>query len=167
MNKLIIALIVLCFITAYFLFLRMLLSSKDRPEIFTYFVRKYENKDQSKPPIPEPILFTGSSIMKYWKSLKEDMAPLPVLNRALASSKITEVAHFVDRLVIPYQPKAVVLYAGSNDIQGRKPRTPDQVLEGFKLFVDKVYTVLPSIYFTASVRVPLRIFTRQPCSGWP
>ena len=140
MNILIIVAIVILLFGAFLIFAQRLLSSKDHPSYFISAIKKYEKIDLKASPNFGSILFTGSSVMKYWKTLEDDMAPFPVLNRALAGTKITEVTHFVDRIIIPYQPKAVVLYAGSNDIQGKSPRTSDQVFESFKLFVDKVHT---------------------------
>jgi len=103
--------------------------------------------------------------MKYWKTLENDMAPFPVLNRALSGSRITELAHFVDRIVIPYGPDKVFIYAGSNDIQGRKPRTPEQVLNGFRLFCDRVHNELPEtkIFFISISPTPSRIRWKH----WP
>jgi lysophospholipase L1-like esterase len=83
-------------------------------------------------------VFTGSSVMKFWKSLESDLYPNKVINRSIPGTKINEISYYVEHLVNKYYPKKVFLYAGSNDIQGNKPKTAEQVLEGFKDFVKKV-----------------------------
>ena len=48
---------------------------------------------------------------------------------------------YVDRLVIPYEPRLVVVYAGDNDISNG--RTSEQVAVEFERFVSKVHAKLP------------------------
>src|SRR2546422_677497 len=40
----------------------------------------FEKSDSLNPPKPGAIVFTGSSSIRYWKTLEKDMAPLPVVN---------------------------------------------------------------------------------------
>jgi lysophospholipase L1-like esterase len=72
-----------------------------------------------------------------------------VLNRGFGGSQIADAAHYADRIVIPYGPKAVVLRAGSNDIKAGK--TAEQVFDDFKQFVAKIHAKLPDtqIYYIA------------------
>jgi lysophospholipase L1-like esterase len=51
------------------------------------------------------------------------------------------VAH-VDLLVIRHKPRIVVFYAGDNDIAAG--RTPQQVFDDYKAFVDKVHAAVPA-----------------------
>ena len=48
---------------------------------------------------------------------------------------------FAERIIIPYRPRVVVLYAGDNDIAHGK--SPDQVLADYRVFVEKVRRALP------------------------
>ena len=40
---------------------------------------------------PETLLFVGSSSIRFWGELAEDMAPVPVINRGFGGSKIGDV----------------------------------------------------------------------------
>ena len=64
---------------------------------------------------------------------------------------------FVERIVVPYQPKLVLLYAGDNDIAAGK--TPEQVFADFKAFVAKVRGALPDarIAYIAIKASPCRV----------
>src|SRR5258708_1307960 len=62
------------------------------------------------------IVFTGSSIFQFWTRLTEQMAPLPVLNRAIAGTVTQDMLDRIGQLVLPYQPRIVVYYSGTNDI---------------------------------------------------
>ena len=89
------------------------------------------------------IIFIGSSIFRLWKTLEADMSPLPVINQAFGGSKTWEVLSYADRLVLPYQPKIVVYYCGSNDINlGRNAR---QIKDNFQRFVEHLIAAMPQI----------------------
>ncbi|MFW6124887.1 MAG: GDSL-type esterase/lipase family protein, partial [Pirellulales bacterium] len=49
--------------------------------------------------------------------------------------------HFADRIIVPYRPKVVVLYAGDNDVAAGK--SPDRVVADYRRFVAKVHEALP------------------------
>ena len=156
MNVLLISLnVIVLMIIILYLIIRGL-STRDNPKLFQYFVKRYEKQDCVKFPPSGSIVFTGSSVMKFWKTIESDLAPIPVINRGIAGAKIREVAYYVDRIVIPYKPKAVVLYAGSNDIQGSDPRTPDQVFNGYREFVYRVHSALPDVpvYYISIIPSP-------------
>ena len=54
------------------------------------------------------IVFVGSSIFRFWNHLVEQMAPLPVLNRAIAGTVTQDMLGGIDRLVLTYKPRIVV-----------------------------------------------------------
>ena len=84
----------------------------EKPGAWDWSIAKFEAQDRLKPPPPGAIVFTSSSSITFWKTLERDMVPLAVINRGFGGSKIHQVAHYVDRIVIPYHPRAVVLFAG-------------------------------------------------------
>ena len=106
----------------------------------------------------DAILFTGSSSITLWASLAQDMAPLPVLNRGFGGSRMPDVVHYAERIVRPCHPRAVVLFAGTNDIADPKPATAQQVFEGYLAFVNAIHAILPGtpIYYISITPTPLR-----------
>ena len=104
-------------------------------------ISAYEQADRASPPPTGGILFAGSSSIRLWKTLTEDFAGLPVLNRGFGGSQIREVAAFADRIVIPYKPRLIVFYCGSNDVMGG--RAVPEVVDDFKAFVAKVRRAMP------------------------
>jgi lysophospholipase L1-like esterase len=133
-------------------------SLSDKPDAWEWSISRFEAQDRVSPPPKGAIVFTGSSSITFWKTLEQDMAPLPVINRGFGGSKIHQVAHYVDRIVAPYHPRAVVLFAGTNDIAGPKPRTAQQVLDGYLAFVRAVHAALPEtpIYYISITPTPSR-----------
>jgi lysophospholipase L1-like esterase len=104
-------------------------------------IAAFETQDKTNPPPKGAILFIGSSSIRLWKTLAEDLPEHKVINRGFGGSQIADSVHFVDRMVVPYQPKRIVMYAGGNDINGGK--TPEQVASDFKAFVARVHAKLP------------------------
>ena len=116
-----------------------IISPYDNPWFFKPFVNKYLKEDSRKEIQANGTLFIGSSIIKFWDTLEEDFTGFNPLNRGLAGAKINEINYYADQLVFPHNPDSIVFYAGSNDIQGRKPRTPEDVLKGFIEFTETVW----------------------------
>jgi lysophospholipase L1-like esterase len=103
-------------------------------------IAAFEQQDRQSPPPSGANLFVGSSSARLWK-LDEAFPGVPCLNRGFGGSQLADVMTYVDRIVIPYRPRVIVLYAGDNDVaQGR---TPEQVRDSYRTFVARVQASLP------------------------
>jgi hypothetical protein len=99
---------------------------------------KFEQLDKSEKDPANAILFIGSSSIRMWSTLKEDVAPYPVIQRGFGGSKFSDLAVYADRIVCPHQFRALVIYVG-NDITGDKAdKSPEEVV---RLFCTIVKTV--------------------------
>src|SRR5436190_8670970 len=101
-----------------------------------------EANDRTNPPPKAPVVFVGSSSIRLWKTLAQDFPKHHVLNRGFGGSEISDSVQYADRIVIPYRPRLVVMYAGGNDIHNGK--TPETVFHDFQAFVAKVHAAAPS-----------------------
>jgi hypothetical protein len=119
-------------------------------------IRAFEAADKESPPPAGAVLFVGSSSIRFWKSLAIDFPKYRVINRGFGGSQIEDSTYFADRIVIPYRPSAIILHAGSNDLSAGK--TPRQVYDDFRAFVDRVHAALPDtpIAFLSINPTPLR-----------
>jgi lysophospholipase L1-like esterase len=110
-------------------------------------VAAFEAGDRESPPPANAIVFIGSSSIRFWNSVHEDMAPLTVIHRGFGGSWMSDAVHYADRLVNRYEPRAVVLYEGDNDIS--EDLAPEALLEDFRAFVARVHADLPRarVYF--------------------
>lgn len=126
-------------------------------------IRRFDESDLLAPPKPGVIVFTGSSSINFWKNLVQDMAPLRVINRGFGGSQMAHVTHYATKIVLPYSPSAVVIYAGENDVSWPWRKTPETVLQDFREFVDLVHAHLPAawIYFISIKPTPMRWKRRE------
>ena len=104
-------------------------------------IRAFEEADRQRQPQPGSILFVGSSSIRLWKTLAGDFPGVPVINRGFGGSQLSDAIHYIDRIVLPYRPRQIVVYAGSNDIAAGEPA--EQVAADFRQFVSLVHRALP------------------------
>ena len=110
-------------------------------------IEAFLTSDRVNPPPLCSILFTGSSSVRLWDSLADDMAPAQVINRGFGGSTIADVDENFDRIVAPYLPKAIFFYAGENDLSSGKPAA--HVFADFQRFMALKYQTLEDtpVYF--------------------
>jgi lysophospholipase L1-like esterase len=104
-------------------------------------IQAFERKDQTNLPPPDCIVFVGSSSIRKWTNLTVHFPGLPVINRGFGGSQLADSVNFADRIIIPYNPKQVVIYAGGNDINAGK--SADIVYGDFVALVTKIRSALP------------------------
>lgn len=104
-------------------------------------IRAFEDSDRVNSPRPGGIVFVGSSSIRMWPDLRGDFPGLNVIQRGFGGSRLDEVVRYTPRIVLPYRPALIVLYAGENDIA--EERTPEQVFDAYKAFVRLVRDALP------------------------
>ena len=105
-------------------------------------IAAFEASDRTNPPPPGGVEFVGSSSIRLWQTLQTDFPGVPVLNRGFGGSVLSDVLVFANRIVVPYKPRVVVLYAGDNDLAAGK--TPAHVFADFQSFVAIVHRDLPT-----------------------
>lgn len=103
-------------------------------------IDKFKEQDRANPPRKNLILFVGSSSIVGWNTEKW-FPDKKTLNRGFGGSQINDSWYYADQIIIPYQPKTIVFYAGDNDTADGK--TPDMIFADFKAFALKMRKSLP------------------------
>lgn len=116
------------------------LPPSNNPARWESAIAAFEASDKQSPPPKDGILFVGSSSIRLW-DLKKHFPDLSVINRGFGGSQLEDSIHFAGRIVLPYEPRVIVLYAGDNDLAAGK--SPEQVVEDFKRFAAVVHQKLP------------------------
>lgn len=112
------------------------------PHPFENEIIAFEKADQAHFPPTNAVLFVGSSSIRKWRTLAHDFPGIKVINRGFGGSQLSDSVYYFDRIVSPYKPALIVLYAGSNDLHTGK--TPERVVADFEAFADKVSKDLPN-----------------------
>ena len=161
------AVVLLLLFAGGYLGLRWFVSSSLDPAYFEEAILAFEQADREAPPAPGAVVFVGSSSIRAWSSLAEDMAGIPVLNRGFGGSQLVHVVHNADRIITPYAPTAVVVYAGDNDLVARTGKTAEVVRADFELLVERIRAKQPEarIYFLSIKPSKVR-WDRWPEMNW-
>ena len=85
------------------------------------------------------ILFIGSSSIRLWDNINDDMYPYSSVKRGYGGAHFYDLIHFSERLVKNHTPKAIIIFV-ANDITGSNGLTnlvgdlsPNEVKRLFKL----------------------------------
>jgi len=103
--------------------------------------------------LDRPVVVVGSSSIRLWSTLGDDMAPVPVLNRGYGGSKVFDTIYWADRLVTRHDPTVIVAFTGTNDIKGESPRTAEWVANRFDELVARLRALgcdAPLVYIAIS-----------------
>lgn len=101
-------------------------------------IELFDSMNAVEPAGPNTLLVTGSSSVRLWNTIHEDMAPYQVMQRGYGGAKLTDFNYYTTRIIQAGSMKAVVIYV-SNDISGDgNDRTPREV---FQLYKKVVHTI--------------------------
>ena len=98
--------------------------------------------DRANSPPRGGVVFIGSSSIRNWTNVAADFPGVPVLNRGFGGSTLADVVFYMDRILLPYRPRLVVLYAGDNDLAAG--RSPARVVADYRTFVARLRAALPA-----------------------
>lgn len=104
-------------------------------------IKNFEKQDSISMPAKGQILFIGSSSFRIWKSFAVDLAGIPAVNRGFGGSTMTDALYYFDRMVVKYEPKAVVVYEGDNDLAMGK--NMEELAKEYEEFSNRLKKALP------------------------
>lgn len=108
-------------------------------------ISKLEKLDQTENYPRDAILFIGSSSIRRWETIKEDMSPYIPIRRGYGGARFSDMAIFVDRLVTPHDPRAIVIFV-ANDISGsERDKKPGEVLALYGYIVGRIQKAKPGV----------------------
>lgn len=110
---------------------------------FQQEVEQIEEKYAALPKTDGLTVFTGSSSIKMWKDLPEYFPDHPLINAGFGGSQTSDLLHYVDELIIQYQPKKVFIYEGDNDISAGKSST--EIILTMDELVKKIDEAVPGV----------------------
>lgn len=109
-------------------------------------VQALKRKDSAAFPPPNAILFTGSSSFTKWTAVQGAFPNYKIINRAFGGSTLPDLIRYADEIILPYQPRQVVIYCGDNDLASSDSVTPQIVLNRFEQLFHLIRSRLPQTY---------------------
>lgn len=114
------------------------------PARFEQTIQGFEARDAVDPPPANAIVLTGSSSIARWNDqAAEALAPLTVIPRGFGGSVMNDVLHYLDRIALDYEPRAILIYEGDNDTGANNPIPNAVVLDQLAQIIDRIHATLP------------------------
>lgn len=110
------------------------------PERWESTIQQFERQDSLDPVAPGAVLFVGSSSIARWQDLADHFPDQRVLNRGFGGSEFSDLLHYADRVIYPYQPAKIFIYEGDNDLANGE--SPEQILDEAKQLRAKIRKAL-------------------------
>ncbi|MGI9449244.1 MAG: GDSL-type esterase/lipase family protein [Geminicoccaceae bacterium] len=93
---------------------------------------------------PGQVVITGSSSIRRWRSIHDDLAPAKVISTGIPGTNMNDLDHYLDELVLRFRPSVVVIYQGDNDTMIDKVSV-QQVADKFDDVMTRIKEALPDI----------------------
>ena len=103
----------------------------------------FKKIDSVKKPELHSILFVGSSSFTKWQDVNDYFPDYAIINRGFGGSTLVDVIRYAYDIILPYQPKQVVIYCGENDLASQENISPEEVLLRVKTLFNIIRTNLP------------------------
>jgi lysophospholipase L1-like esterase len=107
-------------------------------------VRQLIQRTQRSAAAKSPPVFYGSSSIRLWETMAEDVGP-GIVNLGFGGSTLEACDYFFERIVPPVKPSSLLLYAGDNDLGDG--RSADQTFASFRALAARVINDLGPIPF--------------------
>ena len=119
-------------------------------------IKAFEKQDSISFPKKGQILFTGSSSIRLWDDFDTRFADYAIFRRGFGGGCLWEIPIYAHRIIFPYKPAKVFLYAGENDIAGGIKA--DSAFKTFKNVYKLLSDSLPAsqLYFISAKPSPSR-----------
>ena len=122
------------------------LNAQDKPGVkgeasrWEETIRVFEEWDRKNSFASDAVLFVGSSSIRLWHT-RECFEEFEVINRGFGGSQTSDVNYFAKRIVLRYEPKVIIFYAGDNDVASGK--SAKRVFDDYVKFEKLVHKELP------------------------
>ncbi len=121
-------------------------------------IQALEQLDRTETDPERAVLFLGSSSIRRWDSIAQDMAPYPVIRRGYGGAKYSDLAVFIDRLVKSHKFSAAAIFVG-NDVAGKEDdKSPEEVLRLVRICVAQIHEHQPhaAVFLISITPTPAR-----------
>jgi lysophospholipase L1-like esterase len=154
------------FIFASLIFISACTAQKSQVQVSNKYeseIAAFDKLNQTEKYSDQSILFVGSSSIRLWSTLEEQMAPYPVIQRGFGGCRTPDVVQYLKRIAYPHQFRALLFFVG-NDLTGApNDLSPTETMLNFKQMVK----IIRSKYR----KQPVFIIEITPCQSrwkqWP
>ena len=118
---------------------------------------RFKKQDSINQPPKNAILFVGSSSFTRWIDVNNYFPGYTIINRGFGGSTLVDIIRYAYDIILPYQPKQVVIYCGENDLADNN-LSVKEVVNRFKTLYQLIRINLPNaaVHFVSLKPSPSR-----------
>ena len=117
------------------------LSRMIREDKVTYWendIAVFDSLNTAEPADTSTLLVTGSSSVRLWNTIHEDLAPYQVMQRGYGGAKLTDFNYYAGRIIQAGRMKAILVFVANDISGGEEDRTPKEVFHLYKALVEQI-----------------------------
>lgn len=140
----------------------LLIALPVRAQPYSGDIARWRTQDMLAPPLQNAVVFVGSSSIRRWEELTRDFADYNVIQRGIGGALFDDLFATsgansnLNDLVLQYRPRAVVVWAGTNDLAGGS--SGNEVFADYQQFVAGIRNAgqNPDIFYLGIMPTPGR-----------
>lgn len=132
-------------LSAFLLLSFVLFFSQEKKPMFWQDIQNFKKSDQETPPPKGAILLLGSSSFTKWTDVDNYFPGKTIINRGFGGSRLIDLNYYAEDLLIPYQPKQIIIYCGENDFAENDQVKAKEIVNRYKTFYKKIRKKFPNI----------------------
>lgn len=90
-------------------------------------ISAFDLLNQSESYSSNAVLFVGSSSIRRWGTIANDMAPYETIKRGYGGAKFTDMAVFAEKIISSHQYQAIAMFVGNGVVGKPDDHTPEQI----------------------------------------
>lgn len=123
------------FTLALFISCSPLIKYRDLPEVKAWEpeIARFDSLARNVKYPEEAVIFAGSSSIRLWSTLADDMSPYNVIQRGYGGAKMSDFAVYAERILSPLKCSALVLFIANDITGGNSDKKPEEVRRLFSI----------------------------------
>lgn len=74
----------------------------------------------------------------------QDLHPIKVINNGFGGAKIEDIIYYIEDLIFSYNPKKIVFFLGTNDLNGSdNDKSPEEIINLYDQLIKRIHKKLP------------------------
>jgi lysophospholipase L1-like esterase len=117
-----------------------------QPYPFGEQISRFRQQDSISFPEEGQILFVGSFTFTLWHDVADYFPDYPIINRGFGGSAFPDLIYYANDVILPYQPKQIVIDCGENDFSLEESLSAEVVAGRFEQLFTEIRAHLPETH---------------------
>ena len=108
-------------------------------------IEKFKELDTKEDYAPKSILFLGSSSIRLWETLKEDMAPMPLIQRGYGGAHFRDLIFYIDTILNQHDLSMIVCFVANDISQKNSNESVKTILRNYDYVIKRIRKKHPTL----------------------